>query len=121
MRPTTDQLPPEGVHQPVGASVQQQPELVGYEPMATEAIGFYVHLEVFDPVLALPAACVEFIKLLGSIAPCANDETPVGSLLHGFSLVDYPALFLPAGRPVEILTEEPSLLRRPLVLLAGFF
>ena len=58
--------------------MQQQPELVGYEPMATQALGFYVHLEVLDPVLALPTPSVELVKLLGGIVPGAEDETRVG-------------------------------------------
>src|SRR3712207_3500991 len=75
------ELPPQGVHQPVGAHMQQQPELVGDEAVATEAIGFDVELEVLDPVLALPALGVELVKLLGGIVPGADEETPVGPLL----------------------------------------
>jgi len=40
------ELPPQSVHQLVGASVQQQPKPVGDEPMAAEAIRLHVHLEV---------------------------------------------------------------------------
>ena len=59
------QLPPQGVHQPVGTSVQEQPELVGHEARATQPVGFYVELEVFDPILALAAPDVELVEVLG--------------------------------------------------------
>src|SRR5215210_1179032 len=120
-RSTPEELPSQSVHQPVGRGMQQEPELVGYEPMATQAIRLHVHLEVLYPVLCFSSAGVELVKLLGSVLPRANHETPVGPLLHGFGLVDDPALTLPACRPVAILTEEPHLLSRPLVLLLGFF
>ncbi len=43
-RTAFDQLPPQSVHQPVGAGVQEQAELVGYEAVAAEAIRLYVEL-----------------------------------------------------------------------------
>ena len=64
--------------------MQQQPKLVGYEPMAAQAVGFHMELEVLDPVLALAALSVELVELLGGIWPGANHETPVRSLLHRF-------------------------------------
>ena len=77
--------------------MQQEPELVGDEPMAAQAVGFYVELEVLDPVLALSALSVELVKLLRSIVPGGNDETRVGPFLHRFGLVDDPAPPLPAS------------------------
>ena len=64
-RSARHQLPPQGVHQPVGTSVQEQPELVGDQPMAAQTVRLYVHLEVLDPVLALPTPDVELIEVLG--------------------------------------------------------
>jgi hypothetical protein len=55
-RATLHELPPQGVHLPVGASVHQQAKLVGYEPMAAEAIRLEVKFEVLDPVFALVEA-----------------------------------------------------------------
>src|ERR671921_218279 len=107
--PTFDELPPQSVHQPVGTSVQQEPELVGDEPMATEAIGFDVQLEVFYPVLAFPAPRVELVKVFRSLAPGAHHEAPIRTLLHRLRLVDHPAPFFPARRRIEVLAEEPLL------------
>ena len=89
--------------------MQQQPELVGHEPMAAEAVGFYVKLEVLYPVLALPALSVKLVELLWGIWPGCDDETPVRSLLHRFGLVDDPTGMLPASGLVEILAEEGGL------------
>src|SRR5215208_186661 len=120
-RAALHELPPQGVQQPVGASVQQQPKLVGHKPMATEAIRLEVELEVLYPVLCFSPASVELVKLLGLLVLGANHEAPVDPLLHGFGLVDDPALLLPTRSPIGILTEEASLLARPFVLLCSCF
>src|SRR5215210_796086 len=99
--PALEELPSQGVHQPIRYRVEQKPELVGDESMATEAIRLYVQLEVLDPVLALPALGVKLVKLLRFVGPGAHHKAGVGTLLHDFGLVDDPALFLPACGPVE--------------------
>jgi len=61
--------------------VQQQPELVGYEPMATEAIRLHVELEILYPVLCLSSASVELVEGLRLVISSAEDKAPVGPLL----------------------------------------
>src|SRR5215208_2305432 len=88
--------------------------------MAAEAIGLHVHLEVLDPVLALPAPGVKLVELLRICAPLGGyDEAPVGSLLHRLGLVDDPARMLPASGLVETFAEELHLLPFALVTLLG--
>src|SRR5919107_4720739 len=108
-RPACHELPPQGVHQPVGTSVQQKPELVGDEPVAAEAIRFRVQLEVLDPVLALSSTGVEPVEVLRPVGPRGYQEAGVGPLLHGLRLVDYPASVLPAPSSVGPLGEELDL------------
>src|SRR5215212_9696885 len=118
---TLDELPPQSVHQPVGASVQEQPELVGDEAVAAQPIRFYVQFQIFYPVLPFSTAGVELVESLRSVASGSEDKAPVGPLLHDLGLVDHPALVLPAPRLVDILTEEPGLVRRQFVVLGSFF
>jgi hypothetical protein len=60
-RAACDQLSPQSVQQPMGRCVQQQPKLVGDEPMTAQAIGFEVNLKAFDPVLALSTSGISFV------------------------------------------------------------
>lgn len=101
--------------------MQEQPELVGVEAVATEAIRLYVELEILYPVLPLSSASVELLEGLGLVISGGEDKAPVRSLLHDFGLVDDPALLRPAPRFVEVLAEEPRLATRPFVLLGGLF
>src|SRR5215210_2669864 len=112
-----DEFPPQSVHEPVGRGMQQEPKLVGHESMATEAVGFYVKLEVLDPVLALPTARVKRVKLLRMVAPGGNDEAGIGPLLHRLGLVCDPTPMLPACGPVQTFTKELHLLTFLLVAL----
>ena len=107
-RSALDELPPQGVHQPVGRGMQQQPKLVGHEPMATEAIRLYVKLEVLDPVLALPTSARRTRRAPSDRRPGGDDEAGVGPLLHRLGLVDDPALVLPACRPRRDLRRRAS-------------
>src|SRR5215210_271262 len=113
------QLPPQSVHQPVGASVQKQSELVGDEPMAAQTVRLYVELEVLDPVLALSPSGVELVKILRFVVSRGEDEAGVGPLLHRLGLVDHPALVLPACCLVATFTEKLHLLAFVLVALLG--
>ena len=61
-RSAGDQLPPQGLHWPVGHGVQEQPELVGDEAVATEAICLQVELEILYPILSLSSASVELAE-----------------------------------------------------------
>ncbi len=77
--PATD-----GVEQPVGGGVQQQPKLVGPETVATEAIGETAMLEVLDPVFALAAIDVPVVHLRGRVGAGGDDEAGIGFLRQDF-------------------------------------
>src|SRR5919107_5180996 len=73
-----DQFSPQGVHQPIRHRVQEQSELVGDEAVATEAIGFYVELEVLYPVLSFSPFGVELVEVFRLASSRTHDEAPVG-------------------------------------------
>jgi hypothetical protein len=53
--------PAQGMQQPVGGGVDQEPELVGGRPGARRAVGGEVQLVRLDQVLGLTAAAVELL------------------------------------------------------------
>lgn len=99
--------------------MQQEPELIGEEAMAAEAVGFEVELEILDPVLALSAPGVELVEILRLVGPRGNDEAGIGPSLHRLGLVDDPAPPLPAPGLVGILREKPRLVTFLFVALFG--
>ena len=86
--------------QAVGRSVEQQPELVGQEPVATQAIGFKLQLQLFDPVFYVAPE-----QRLGG-----EFETGPGA----FSLISpghLPAFSLTRFQAVERLRRKSSTIR----------
>jgi hypothetical protein len=76
--------------------VQEQPELVGIEALAAQAIRLKVHLEVLDPVLTLAPANVPVVEFLRHGFFAGHHGAPVGALLYHLRVVGYPSLIAPA-------------------------
>src|SRR5579872_5668167 len=99
--------------QKVGRMMQQQPELVGEEPMATRSPGREVVLPLLDTVLPVPAGTVEAIDGLQSLSPAAGeDRADVQLSPDGFHLRDHSL----DRRPTVSLVEES---REQTYILAG--
>ena len=72
----------QGPHQPVGAGVQEEPELIGGGAGARSPIGRQVALSRFDVVLGLAAGAVELFvdRLATATGEVGDDETSVAAL-----------------------------------------
>ena len=69
------------MQQPIGATVQKQPELVGLPAVARGAVGRGVELVLLDHVLHPAAGAIELlVKHLGPGAQVGDDEADVGAL-----------------------------------------
>src|SRR5579864_6462401 len=85
--PKLDQPVAQGVQEPVGRGMQQEPELVGHKRMVAQPIAMAGALEVLDAVLGrttpLDIPVVEGERIVG---PVGDDEAGIGSLLQRFRL-----------------------------------
>src|ERR1700751_6222669 len=63
----------EPVDQVVGKVVQEQTKRIGQEAMTAKPVGMEAVLELFDPVLALPALVIE-AKHLGTAAGAVGNQ-----------------------------------------------
>src|SRR5579863_1888684 len=102
---------PDGIQEPVGRRVEQEPKLVGPEGMAAQAIGEAALLEIFDTQLRpITPPGVPVIHLLGWIIPGGDDKSEVAPFLQRLRFVDDPSLMCPGVGRILSLREEPYLL-----------
>jgi len=94
-------------HQPVGAGVQEQPELVGRSSCARGAVGGEMGLPGFDVVLGCAAPAVDILVEHLGLAACkvGDDEPGVGSLGADLDAGDEALHATPAGGPIQELLE----------------
>ncbi len=66
------------MQQPIGAGVQEQPELIGLPAVARGAVGFGVELVLLDHVLHPAAGAIDlFIEQLGATGQIGDDEADI--------------------------------------------
>lgn len=88
--------------------MQQEPELVGHEGVATQSIREVVILEILDPVLRLAPVDIGVVDgrrwdLDGLID---DDEASVGSFRQCLGLVDHASCRRPTHRLVRCLADQ---------------
>lgn len=89
------------VHQGVGERGQQQPELVGLEPMAARARAEQIELRLLDPVLGLAARAVQLVVQHSGLGfEVGYHEARIHALRAVLEAGDDPPLAIPAGRRV---------------------
>src|SRR6201981_2865758 len=69
----------EPVDQVVGKGVQEQTKRIGQEAMTAKPVGRKAVLELFDPVLALPALVIEAKHLGTAAGAVGNQEAKIGA------------------------------------------
>src|ERR1700740_79893 len=69
----------EPVDQVVGKGVQEQTKRIGQEAMTAKPVGMEAVLELFDPVLALPALVIEAKHLGTAGGAVGNQEAKIGA------------------------------------------
>jgi hypothetical protein len=79
-----NQLPSQGVKQPVSRRVQQQAKLVGQEAAAAQAVGLERQLEILDPVLALAPSYVPVVESLWLIGAACDHKAGILALLQTY-------------------------------------
>ena len=103
-------------HEPVGAGVQEQPELVGRGLRARGAVGRQMRLPRFDVIFGVAAPAIDILVEDTGVAcfQIGGDEASVGPFRAGFDACDDPFDAAPAfGAVVELLeAAELVLLRR---------
>jgi hypothetical protein len=101
-----DQPPAQGVQQPVGRPVQQQPHLIGQEAMPGEPIAKTGRFQVFDPVLRLAAGGVPGGERLRGSSRVVTTKRVLGPLARVFGFDGVRArptrLELPTRRGVRL-------------------
>lgn len=103
--------------QAIGGGVEQQPELIGQEAMATQAIGLDLQLQFLDAVFHVAPEHVDVvIDKLGVAVQVGDHEALIGPQVGIFHLGDDPAGLVPGVRLVAEGGEEPLFLPRLLVL-----
>ena len=94
-----DQPAAQGIEQPVGGGVQEQPELVGPEAVAAEAIGEAGVLEILDPQLRFAPIDIPVVERLRRIRPAGDHEAGVGALGQRLGFEDDPPRRAPRSPP----------------------
>lgn len=90
--------------------VELEPEVVGHEPVAAQAIPRESGLEFVVAALAFAAFDVVVVPRLGKdggTGTIGHDEASVGPLLVAFRFDDHAARVLPTSGSVQKLVEEP--------------
>ena len=100
-------------HQPVGAGMQEQPELVGGRACAGRAVGGEMRLPGLDVVLGRAAPAVDIlVERLGlSAGEVGDDEAAIGPLGADLDPGDDALDAAPTGGPVNELLEPADLAR----------
>ena len=83
----------QGEHQPIGAGVQDQPELIGERALAGGSVRGELSLVQLDQVLGLAAGAVDiFVEMAGLAAQRGDDVAGVGAARGLLQPGDDPAL-----------------------------
>jgi len=113
---------PQHPKQAVGRGVQQQPELIGQEPVAAQAIGLELQLQLFDAVFHVAPEHVEIVINKPGVAHQVGDyEALIGAQVGIFHLGDDTAGLVPGFRLVAEGGEEALFFSRLLVQALRFF
>lgn len=100
-----------------GGGVEQQPELIGQEAMATQAIGLDIQFQFLDAVFHIAPEYVDVvIDKLGVAAQVGDHEALIGAQVGIFHFGDDPAGLGPGVRLVAEGGEDLLFLPRLLVL-----
>jgi hypothetical protein len=106
------------VQQPVGGNRQQEPELIGPEPMIAQPIGEAAGLEVLDAGLGtISPLDVPGVHRLRRLLSGGDDEPGIWSFLQGFGFIDDPPLGLPGAGGLLPLGDQSDRLARVRALL----
>jgi hypothetical protein len=107
----TLEVVPQQPEQAVGRGVEEQPELVGQEAMATQAVGLEFQLQLLDAVFHVaPEHLKVVINELWITAQIGDHEPLVGAQTGIFHLGDDPAGLVPGLHLVAKGRKEPLFL-----------
>ena len=96
----------QAVQQPVGAGMQEEPELVGLPTMARRTVGFRIELVILDHVLNPAPGAVDFlVQKLSPAGQIGHDEADVGALRCRLDAGDDPAF---ARQQNAAIRRQPS-------------
>lgn len=102
--------PAQLMQQPIGAGVQEQPELIGSPSVARGAVGFGVELVLLDHVFHPASGAIDpLVDSLGAAAQVGDDEADIGPPRGGLDPGDNLALARPAFDLVAGLEEATHL------------
>ena len=108
--------------QAVGHGMEQQPELVGQETVAAQAIGLEIQLQFLDAVFHVAPEHVEVVvDKLGIAAQVGDYKALIGAQASVFHLGDDPAGLVPGIRLVHKGSQEALFFSSFLVALLGLF
>ena len=117
--PTLDQPAAQRIQQPVGGGMQEQPELVGPEAVAAQAVGEAGVLEILDPQFGFAPIDIPVVERLRRIGAGGHHETRVGTFGQDLGFEDDPPCRVPRARLIPRFPDQTHLVRAGFGLLCG--
>ena len=116
--PTLDQPAAQRIQQPVGGGMQEQPELVGPEAVAAQAVGEAGVLEILDPQFGFAPIDIPVVEVSGGSERVVTTKRVLGPL-GDLGFEDDPPCRVPRARLIPRFPDQTHLVRAGFGLLCG--